>query len=118
MENEQQAHIYGVAEINQIIKNLLDGTPFFKRVYVRGELSNYKIYPSGHHYFTLKDPEGVLRCVMFRSHAAKLRFRPENGMKVILCGQITVFPGTDNIRCTARPSRRKAWAICMSPMNS
>ena len=92
MENEQQARIYGVAEINQIIKNLLDGTPFFKRVYVRGELSNYKIYPSGHHYFTLKDPEGVLRCVMFRSHAAKLRFRPENGMKVILCGQITVFP--------------------------
>lgn len=93
MENDAKAtRVYGVAEINQIIKNLLDGTPFFHRVYVRGELSNYKIYPSGHHYFTLKDPEGVLRCVMFRSHASKLRFRPENGMKVILCGQITVFP--------------------------
>ena len=92
MENEQESRIFSVSEINQILKNLLDGTPFFRRVYVRGELSNYKIYPSGHHYFTLKDPEGVLRCVMFRSNASRLRFRPENGMKVILSGQITVFP--------------------------
>ena len=84
--------IFSVTEINQIIKNMMDSTPFFSSVYVRGELSNYKIYPSGHHYFSLKDPEGVLRCVMFRSSAAKLRFRPENGMKVILHGRITVFP--------------------------
>ena len=84
--------IFSVTEINQIIKNMMDSTPFFFIFYVRGELSNYKIYPSGHHYFSLKDPEGVLRCVMFRSSAAKLRFRPENGMKVILHGRITVFP--------------------------
>ena len=84
--------VFSVAEVNQFIKTVLDGVPQLNNLYVRGELSNYKIYGSGHHYFTLKDPEGVLRCVMFRSSAARLRFRPENGMKVILHGRIAVFP--------------------------
>ena len=86
-----EKHIFGVAEVNQFIKTMLDGVPALQDLYVRGELSNYKIYPSGHHYFTLKDPEGVLRCVMFRSSAAHLRFRLENGMKVIVRGRITAF---------------------------
>lgn len=85
-------HIFGVTEVNQLVKLLLDGEPMLQNVYVRGELSNYKIYPSGHHYFTLKDPEGALRCVMFRGQAGRLRFRPENGMKVVASGRITVFP--------------------------
>ena len=59
---------------------------------MRGELSNYKCYPSGHHYFSLKDAEGAIRCVMFRREAAGLRFRPENGMKVVAFGRVTVFP--------------------------
>jgi len=87
-----ERHIFGVAEVNQLVKLLLDGEPMLQDIYVRGELSNYKMYPSGHHYFTLKDPEGALRCVMFRGQASKLRFRPENGMKVIAQGRITVFP--------------------------
>ncbi len=87
-----EQHIFGVAEVNQLVKLLLDGEPMLQDVYVRGELSNYKMYPSGHHYFTLKDPEGALRCVMFRGQASRLRFRPENGMKVIAQGRITVFP--------------------------
>ncbi len=86
-----EKHVFGVAEVNQFIKTMLDGVPALQDLYVRGELSNYKIYPSGHHYFTLKDPEGVLRCVMFRSSAAHLRFRLENGMKVIVRGRITAF---------------------------
>ena len=61
-------------------------------VYVRGELSNYKVYPSGHHYFTLKDAESSLRCVMFRSAASKLRFRPEGGMRVTAWGRVAVYP--------------------------
>ena len=85
-------HIFGVTEVNNLVKLLLDGEPMLQNVYVRGELSNYKIYPSGHHYFTLKDPEGALRCVMFRGQAGRLRFRPENGMKVVASGRITVFP--------------------------
>lgn len=87
-----EQHIFGVAEVNQLVKLLLDGEPMLQDVYIRGELSNYKMYPSGHHYFTLKDPEGALRCVMFRGQASRLRFRPENGMKAIAQGRITVFP--------------------------
>ena len=84
--------IYGVTEANELIKNIIDSVPELTHIYVRGELSNYKIYPSGHHYFTLKDSEGAMRCVMFRGSASKLRFRPENGMMVVAYGRITVFP--------------------------
>ena len=87
-----EQHIFGVTEVNHLVKLLLDQEPMLNNVAVRGELSNYKIYPSGHHYFTLKDAEGALRCVMFKGAAMKLRFRPENGMKVIVQGRITVFP--------------------------
>lgn len=81
-----------VTELNQIIKTLIDGDERLNKVCVRGELSNYKIYPSGHHYFTLKDAESSLRCVMFKSSASKLRFRPESGMGVTAFGRISVFP--------------------------
>ena len=96
-------HIFGVAEVNQLVKTLLDNEPLLKNIYVRGEISNYKMYPSGHHYFTLKDPEGALHCVMFRGQASKLRFRPENGMKVIAAGRISVFPrdGAYQLYCDA-----------------
>ncbi len=87
-----EQHIFGVAEVNQLVKHLLDGEPMLSSICVRGELSNYKMYPSGHHYFTLKDAEGALRCVMFKTAASKLRFRPENGMAVVASGRITVFP--------------------------
>lgn len=81
-----------VTELNNRIKSLLDRDPVLSEVCVRGELSNYKTYPSGHHYFTLKDSESSLRCVMFKSSAARLRFRPENGMNVIVFGNVSVFP--------------------------
>lgn len=79
-------------QVGQYLKNIMDRDQLLSRLLVRGELSNYKMYPSGHHYFTLKDGEGALRCVMFRSDAQSLRFRPENGMQVIAAGRVTVFP--------------------------
>ena len=85
-------HVFTVTEVNNLVKLLLDNEPKLQNVCVRGELSNYKMYPSGHHYFTLKDPEGAIRCVMFKGSAMKLRFRPENGMKVVVTGRVTVFP--------------------------
>ena len=84
--------IFSVSEANNFIKSLLDAVPQLQTIFVRGEISNYKCYPSGHHYFTLKDEGSALRCVMFRGMAAKLRFRPENGMKVVAFGRIGVFP--------------------------
>lgn len=83
--------VYEVSQINLYLKDKFDSDPFLGRLCIRGELSNYKIYPSGHHYFTLKDAEGALRCVMFRGSAARLRFRPESGMKVLALGRITVY---------------------------
>lgn len=81
-----------VSELNAHIKSLVEADPALGRVSVRGELSNYKIYPSGHHYFTMKDAESSLKCVMFRSSASKLRFRPESGMSVTATGRISVYP--------------------------
>ena len=66
--------IYEVSAVNQYLKDLLGTQPLLNNIYIRGELSNYKVYPSGHHYFTLKDSQSALRCVMFRSSADRLRF--------------------------------------------
>ena len=87
---EQQ--IFEVSQVNEYIKARMDADELLNGLFIRGELSNYKIYPSGHHYFTMKDANGALRCVMFRYSAMRLRFRPENGMKVIAVGRISVFP--------------------------
>ena len=84
--------IFTVNELNNYIKNLLDADEVLAGVYVKGELSNYKTYPSGHHYFTMKDAEGTLKCVMFKGSASKLRFRPENGMSVVALGRVAVYP--------------------------
>ena len=95
--------VYTVSELNAAIKALLESNPHFMNLSVRGELSNYKVYPSGHHYFTLKDQDSSLRCVMFRSSAQKLRFRPENGLKVVISGSLKVYPrdGNYQIYCSA-----------------
>ena len=94
---------FTVTELNNRIKGLLDLDPLLADVCVRGELSNYKIYPSGHHYFTLKDSESSLRCVMFKSSASRLRFRPESGMGVTAFGRVSVYPrdGAYQLYCNA-----------------
>lgn len=98
----EQQTVLSVTELNGRVKSLLDGDGLLQNVSVRGELSNYKIYPSGHHYFTLKDAESSLRCVMFRSSAARLRFRPESGMGATAFGRVTVYPrdGAYQLYCT------------------
>ena len=96
-------YIFTVSEVNQFIKDLLDNVPPLQEVLLRGEISNYKLYPSGHHYFTLKDSQCSLKCVMFRGSAVRLRFRPENGMQVIASGRISVYPrdGAYQLYCTS-----------------
>lgn len=89
---KREEAVLSVSQLNGYIKTLMDSDVLLGEVAVRGELSNYKVYPSGHHYFSLKDAEGTLRCVMFRREATAMRFRPENGMKVIAYGRVTVFP--------------------------
>ncbi len=94
--------VYTVSQVNGYLKSLMDGDALLSGLLVQGEVSNYKCYPSGHHYFSLKDVQGTLRCVMFRGEAVRLRFRPANGMRVVAFGRISVFPrdGQYQLYCT------------------
>lgn len=83
--------IHSVSEVNNFIKQLLASTPILSSIMVRGEISNFKCYASGHCYFTLKDASSALKCVMFRSRAQHLRFQPVNGLSVIASGNIAVY---------------------------
>lgn len=95
--------VLSITQINEYIRGLMDNDSVLSGVAVRGEISNYKVYPSGHHYFTLKDDGAALKCVMFRSSAIRLKFRPENGMKIIAVGKVSVYPrdGAYQLYCTA-----------------
>lgn len=96
-------NVLSITQLNEYIRGRMDSDPLLAQVAVRGEISNYKLYPSGHHYFTLKDECSALRCVMFKGNAMRLRFRPENGMKIIAMGKVSVYPrdGTYQLYCTA-----------------
>ena len=95
--------VLSITQINEYIRSVIDRDGLLAGVAVRGEISNYKMYPSGHHYFTLKDENSALKCVMFKGNAVRLRFRPENGMKIIAMGRISVYPrdGAYQLYCTA-----------------
>lgn len=95
--------VLSISQLNEYIRGKLDVDPLLNQIAVRGEISNYKMYPSGHHYFSLKDESSVLKCVMFKGNAMRLRFRPENGMKVIAMGKVSVFPrdGAYQLYCSA-----------------
>ena len=95
--------VLSITQINEYIRSKMDEDRLLIQLAVRGEISNYKMYPSGHHYFTLKDENAALKCVMFKTNAARLRFRPENGMKVIAMGRITLYPrdGAFQLYCSA-----------------
>ena len=96
-------NVLSITQLNEYIRGRMDSDPLLAQVAVRGEISNYKQYPSGHHYFTLKDEGSALRCVMFKGNAMRLRFRPENGMKIIAMGKVSVYPrdGAYQLYCNA-----------------
>ena len=92
-----------VSEVNRYIQTIMDNDFLLSGVVIRGEISTYKVYPSGHHYFTIKDDQSALKCVMFRSSAIKVKFKPEAGMQVIALGKISVYPrdGAYQLYCNA-----------------
>ncbi|HEY5583939.1 MAG TPA: exodeoxyribonuclease VII large subunit [Ruminiclostridium sp.] len=83
--------VYSVSDINNYIKQLVSNDGILSRLFVRGEISNFKHHYTGHMYFTIKDENSVLKCVMFKSQASTIKFAPQNGEKVIVCGYISVF---------------------------
>lgn len=83
--------LFAVSELTVFLKELLEGEPVLSRLWVKGEVSNFKHHASGHMYFTLKDEKSRLKCVFFRGRSTGLRFRPEDGMKVIARGQVSIY---------------------------
>jgi exodeoxyribonuclease VII large subunit len=86
-----ERNILSIKELNRYIKMRLEKDSILQDVWIRGEISNYTHHSSGHMYFTLKDPDSRLKCVMFASHNQRLPFIPREGTKVIACGNISVF---------------------------
>lgn len=89
MHVERQA--LSVTQLNEYLKMVIEGDRVLSNVFVRGEISNFKLYSSGHAYFTLKDDAGQLKSVMFRSYFSRLAFLPEDGMRVIAHGRVSVY---------------------------
>jgi len=81
-----------VTQVNEYIKTVIEGQPVLRSLYIKGEISNFtKHYKTGHFYFTLKDEGGLIRCIMFKGSADKIKFAPENGMRVIVHGRISAY---------------------------
>ncbi|HHT54196.1 MAG TPA: exodeoxyribonuclease VII large subunit [Clostridiales bacterium] len=91
MNNNTGRQMLTVTQLNEFIKILFDETKFFSNLYVRGEISNFKRHTTGHLYFTLKDEDSEIAAVMFRSDAARLKFIPQDGMKVIARCRVSVY---------------------------
>ncbi len=83
--------VLSVSQLNNYIKSQIDSDAKLKGIFVKGEISNFKRNYSGHLYFSLKDEDSVINVVMFKGYASRLRFEPENGMKVMLSGNVTVY---------------------------
>ena len=92
LRERENAEIFSVTMLNEYIKNIFENNRTLSSVTVRGEISNFTNHRSGHLYFSLKDSDGQIRAVMFRSRAQGLKFMPESGMKVIIHGSVTVYP--------------------------
>ncbi len=91
-----------VQALTKYLKRKFDADPHLRNVYVKGELSNVKSHPSGHIYFTLKDEKSRIQSAMFRSSASQLKFRPENGMNVLITGDVTVYETSGNYQLYAQ----------------
>ena len=83
--------VHSVSDVTRYIKGMFEGEAILSDLLIRGEVSNFKRYPSGHCYFTLKDAGASMKCVMFNGYARSLRFTPENGMQVIAGGSVSVY---------------------------
>lgn len=99
MEFEKQ--IYSVSEVNKYAKMVFDNNPIFANISIRGEITNFKAHYTGHLYFTLKDETATIRCAMFKSNVQFLKFKPADGMKVVVNGQVSIYErdGTYQITC-------------------
>jgi exodeoxyribonuclease VII large subunit len=96
-----EEQILTVSQLNLYLKYYLEGDAHLRRVAVCGEISNFKLYPSGHWYFTLKDANGAMPCVFFRAETRRVRFLPANGLRVLLRGRVTLYERDGKVQIVA-----------------
>lgn len=96
------AQTFRPSQVGEFVKKLMEDNPVLKNITVEGEVTSYLKHSSGHHYFTLKDTNGALKCVLFRGNATSLNFTPKNGMSVLASGQVTVYPQTGQCQLVCR----------------
>ncbi|SHI92950.1 exodeoxyribonuclease VII large subunit [Lutispora thermophila] len=87
----EDVKVFSVTEVNLYIRKIIEKDILLSHLYIKGEISNFKIHTSGHAYFSLKDTESVIKCVMFKSSLNKVKFVPENGMQVIVRGYVSIY---------------------------
>ena len=92
MEQGFRPDAFSVSQLNEYVKMLLEGNPNLNDLWVQGEISGAKLYPSGHLYFSLKDTDSVISAVMFKGSMMRMEFDPENGMKVLAHGHLSAYP--------------------------
>lgn len=101
-----------VSQLNFYIKSLLDGNDALKQVFLTGEISNFTDhYRSGHFYFSLKDEKSVIKCVMFSRYSSRVRFHPEDGMKVLVRGGVSVYEASGQYQLYVEDMRRRGSAL-------
>ncbi len=91
---DENIKYFTITALNKAIKNMFEREPALNKIYLKGEISNFKHHSRGHFYFTLKDDTSRLAAVMFQSFASKINFEPEDGMKVLVCGRVSVYEAT------------------------
>ena len=87
----EQKKIFSVSEVNRYVKMLFDSDELLASISIRGEITNFKAHYTGHYYFTLKDEASTIKCVMFKGYAQFVKFKPADGMKVVINGQVSAF---------------------------
>ena len=95
---DENIKYFTITALNKAIKNMFEREPALNKIYLKGEISNFKHHSRGHFYFTLKDDTSRLAAVMFQSFASKINFEPEDGMKVLVCGRVSVYEATGSYR--------------------
>lgn len=91
---QQGPHVYAVSQLNQVIRQLLEGQ--FEFLWIQGEISNFKAHPSGHYYFSLKDKKAQVSAVMFKGFNRHLKFKPKDGIEVLVRGKVSVYEQRGN----------------------
>ena len=92
-----------VTQLNKYMKDKIAGDEFLNNIFIKGEISNFKHHYTGHMYFTLKDENSLIKCIMFKSATVNLDFKPQDGMKVLILGTVSVYErdGVYQIYCKA-----------------